>query len=183
MPARPYDRAPAPAGTILRGSGKDGPQIVASKGRRWTDKARRAFLDALGASCNVTLSAAAAGFSKEALYRRRRLDPAFAADWQAALEQGYLRLEMVLVRRANELLEGKPGDHLPDPDAPFHDMTVRDAIAILQLHRASAKGEGKSPGWRARPRSLDEMRESILKKLEAIAGNVPADADGDRGEA
>lgn len=179
MPAKPYDRAPAPAGTILRGSGKDGPQVVASNGGRWTDKARQRFLDELGASCNVTRAAALSGFSKVAVYRRRRADPVFAADWQAALEQGYVRLEMLLVQRAAERLEGD----VADPDAPFADITVRDAIAISQLHRASVKGEGKSPGWRARPRSLDEMRESILKKLEAIAGNVPADEDGDRGEA
>src|SRR5690606_5426529 len=90
MPAKPYDRAPAPAGTILRGSGKDGPQVVASNGGRWTDKARQRFLDELGASCNVTRAAALSGFSKVAVYRRRRADPVFAADWQAALEQGYV---------------------------------------------------------------------------------------------
>ena len=175
MSAKPANRRPAaPAGTILRRSGKDGPQIIASKGKRWTDASEAKFLDALGASCNVRRSAAAAGFSTEAIYRRRRTDPAFAARWQAALEQGYARLEMALVQRANETLAGD----LPDPEMPFPDMTVRDAINILQLHRPAVKGEGRRPGWRGRPRSLDEVRASILTKLEAIeaarrAGKLP----------
>jgi hypothetical protein len=88
-----------------------------------------------------------------------------AERWQAALEQGYARIEMLLVRRASEILEGCA----PDPDTPLAAMTVKEAITFLQLHRSSVKREGRAPGWRARPRSLDEMRDSILAKLEAIA--------------
>jgi len=151
-------------GSTIR-SGKDGPQLIQSEGSRWTDEAEARFLDQLAASCNVTLSAKATGFSREAIYKRRRNDPGFAERWQAALEQGYARIEMLLVQRATETLEGQ----MPDPDTPLAEMGVRDAINILQLHRAAVKGEGRAPGWRARPRSLDEMRDSILAKLEAIA--------------
>ena len=164
--------ANGPAGTLLRG-GKDGLQRVESRGKRWTDAAEAAFLDALAASCNVTHAARATGFSKEAIYKRRSNDPAFAARWQAALAQGYARIEMLLVRRATEALEGIA----PDPGTPIPQMSVRDALAILQLHRASATGEGgRHPGWRARPRSLDEMRDSILAKLEAIERRRREDA-------
>lgn len=159
-------RPSGPAGTIVRASGKDGPQVIASGGARWTDAAEALFLDTLASSCNVKLSAAAAGFSKEALYRRRRTDPDFADRWQAALEQGYVRLEMLLLEGATTRAEGDDRK-----DLPFPDMTVREAIVILQLHRASVKGDGttRHAGWRARPRSLDEVRDSILRKLEAIA--------------
>lgn len=153
-----------PTGTCIRASGKDGPQVIQSKGKRWSDEAEAKFLDALAASCNVTFAAKAAGFSKVAIYNRRRNDPCFAERWQAALAQGYARIEMALVARAGDALEGLA----IDPDTPFPEMTVRDAIAILQLHKSSVKGEGAHPGWRARPRSLDEMRGSILTKLEAI---------------
>lgn len=167
MPSK--DRSAAkrakPVSTCLRNGGKDGPQVRRDRGRRWSDKAEQRFLDALGASCNVSLSAAECGFSKEALYRRRRDDPAFAARWQAALEQGYVRLEGALIERANNALEG----HLPDPDHPIPPMTVKEIIEILKLHRANVQGDpARYPGWRARPRSLDEMRDSILNKLEAI---------------
>lgn len=116
--ARGRDRQ-GPPGIALRASGKDGPQLIRSTGKRWTEAAEAAFLDCLGASCNVTASAQAAGFSKEVIYRHRRRDPAFAARWQAALEQGYVRIEMLLVRRAEQVLEGV----VADPDTPLHDMT------------------------------------------------------------
>jgi hypothetical protein len=44
-------------------------------------------------------------------------------------------------------------------------MSVHDAIAILKLHR---EGGTRRSGWRIAPRPLEEMRESILKKLSAI---------------
>lgn len=165
-----------PAGSIVRAGGKDGPQRIESKGARWTQEAEELFLDHLGASCNVKRSARLAGFSKEAVYRRRRLDPGFAERWQAALEQGYVRIETALVRAAGDRLEGR----IPHPELPIPEMTVRDAIAILQLHRPSVKGEGRAPGWRALPRTLDEMRVSILAKLEALDA---AEEEGDGGAA
>jgi hypothetical protein len=154
-----------PAGTLLRGRGKDGPQIIASKGKRWTDEAEAMFLDHLGASCNVTTSAAHCGFSTVAIYNRRRRDPLFRQRWDDALQQGYARLEMMLVSGADAALSG-----VADPDTPFAAMSVREAIAILQLNRAAVKGDGttRHPGWQGRPRTLDEVRDSILAKLEAF---------------
>ena len=161
----PAGRGAGPEGRIVRAGGKDGPQVVASKGKRWTDKAEEIFLDCLAASCNVTWSARQTGFSREAIYRRRRLDPGFRARWDAALDQGVARIDMLLVRNAEAYLEGRP----PDPDTPIPVMSVQDAIAILKLHRASTAGaEGKRPGWLGRPRTLDEMRDSILTKFSAI---------------
>ena len=156
--------ARGPAGSVTRASGKDGPQVVHSKGRRWTEAAEALFLDALAASCNVTWAAAQAGFSTEAIYARRRRDPAFAGQWRHAIVQGHARLEAGLAAAAIAAVEGR----IPDPHFPIPPMTVADIIAVLKLHRAMAQGAGKSPGWRGRPRSLDEVRGSILKKLAAI---------------
>jgi hypothetical protein len=167
---------PLTPGTVLRASGKDGPQRVRSNGARWTDEAEATFLDHLAASANVTAAAEATGFSREAIYKRRRHDSAFAERWQAALAQGYARIEMALVQRAADALEGLA----PDPDSPIPQMTVQDAVTILKLHGASVNGTGRAPGWRARPRSLDEMRASILTKLEAIAPkSSPSRSDGE----
>lgn len=160
---KPSD-ARGPAGTITRRNGKDGPQVIATTGKRWSDEAERIFLDALASSCNVRLSADAAGFSTVAIYRRRRDDPGFAQRWQAALEQGYARIEMALVAATGNALEG----FAPDADAPILVTNARDAIAVLQLHRASVKGEGRFPGRPARPRSLEELSAGILAKFEAI---------------
>lgn len=163
------DRARAKQGTVLRVSGKDGPQIVATGEHRWDQADERLFLDTLAATCNVRASAAAAGFSTAAIYWRRRHHPDFARRWASALEQGYARLEMLLVQRATEALEG----HDADPDAVaggIAPLTAKEAIQILRLHQSQVHGGGAAhPGWRARPRSLDEVRDSILTKLEAVA--------------
>ena len=178
MPPRP---SAGPSGTALRASGKDGPQCIASSGKRWTDEAEARFLDVLAATCNVGAAAAAAGFSRDGLYKRRRRDPVFAKRWQAALELGAARLHALLLQRAIEALEG----FAPDPDTPIPQMTVKDALAILALHRRELEGGPRRRQW-ARPRSLDEMRDSILRKLEAIAPCAKAsgagEADGRKGQ-
>lgn len=154
-----------PAGTTLRASGPHGPQRIESDGLRWTDEAEAAFLNALGASCNVAYAMRIAGFSKHTIYSRRRNDPAFAERWRIALTQGFHRLEELLLQRAVETMEG----YAPDPDTPMPAVSFRDAMALLDQHRATVRGDavhGKSR--RARVRTLDEVRASILVKLEAI---------------
>lgn len=153
-----------PAGSTIRVSGKDGPQLIDSRGHRWTDAAEARFLETLAATCNVTRSARAAGFSTVAIHRRRSLDATFADRWQAALAQGYVRLEMEMVRRANEALEGTA----PDPDAALLPVSFKDALNLLQLHRGGLAGEGRRRGRAPRPRSLDEARGAIVARLEAI---------------
>jgi hypothetical protein len=161
---RQSSRQPAPSGTGIL-VGKDGPQLIRSKGQRWSDTAEAAFLDTLAATCNVSAAADAAGFTRFTLYKRRRRDPGFAQRWSAALDQGYARIEAMLVQRAVEALEG----YAPDPDTPIPAMTVRDALAILGHHRAAVERGPRSRRQWARPRSLDEVRDSILRKLEAVA--------------
>jgi hypothetical protein len=154
-----------PQGTIARACGKDGPQLVRSSGARWTDEAEALFLDALAASNNATLAAEQSGFSREAIYRRARRDPAFAERMEAARTLGYARVDELLARAAEDFLAGRPAD----PASPFPPMTVDHAIAILKLHRAAQTGHGKVPAWPARRRSLEEVHASILRKLSAIA--------------
>ena len=154
-----------PSGTVVRAGGKVGPQVIDAGWARWTDAHEAAFLDELSASCNVTRAARAAGFSTNALYRRKRTDPRFAALWQASLVQGYANVEMLLLQRATEALEGRT----PDPRDPLEPMTIREAIGLLKMHKASVTGEGTPRGRRPRPRSLDEVRAAILAKLEPIA--------------
>ena len=153
-----------PPGTKLH-LGPHGPQVVRSSGARWTEEAEKVFFDHLAASCNVRLAAEACGFKPTSIYGRRRRHPHFAQRWQAALEQGYARIEMALVRRAADALEGLA----PDPDTPIPEMSVSEALAVLKNHGASVQaGTRNSNHWR-RPRSLDELAGSILRKLEAVA--------------
>lgn len=145
--------------------GKSGrPQRVSSGSRFWSDKAEQIFLDHLAATCNVRASADAAGFSNVAVYRRRRKWPGFAERWNAALAQGYARLEAVMLANAADTMEGRP----PDPDAPVPPMSVADALNLLRLHRAAVKGGAPQDYKHRKMKSLDEVRASIARKLEAI---------------
>jgi hypothetical protein len=160
-------KAPAkgPAGAILRRSGKDGPQLIRSDGHRWTEEAEEIFLDALAATNNATWAAAQCGFARETVYARARRDPDFAERMATARTFGAGRVTDLLFQTAENFLAGRP----PDPDGPFPQMSVRDAIAVVRMYEAQQGGEGKRPAWPARPRSLDEVRDSILRKLSAIA--------------
>jgi len=155
-------RGPEGTGILV---GAHGPQIIRSKGQRWSDEAEERFLDQLAASCNVSAAAEAAGFTRYSIYKRRRRDPAFAKRWQAAVEQGYARIEAMLVERASNSLEG----FAPDPDTPIPQMSVKEILAVLANYRRTVQGGPRSRRQWARPRSLDEMRDSILAKLEAVA--------------
>lgn len=160
-------------GTMVYRGGRYGIQVVHTKGGRWSDEAETAFLDHLAATCNVELSAKACGFSPQTVYRRRRTDPTFARRWDEALKQGYAALEALLARRAIEAFE----DFAPDPSAAARipQITVREALILLGHHRCNVEGGPRSRRQWARPKTLDEMRDSILRKLEAIAPTTKPD--------
>jgi hypothetical protein len=130
----------------------------------WSDEVEAQFFDHLAASGNVRAAAEAVGFCTPTVYRLRRQRPDFAARWQEALEQGYAKLEMALLLAANLSMEGEEFADLPIPK-----MTVEQAMNVLRAHRNAVEGDGRrGPGRLPRRRSLDEVRGSILKKVEAI---------------
>ena len=53
--------------------------------RSWTAARQRAFVEALGESCNVKLAARKAGVSTSQAYVRRARDAGFRAGWDRAL--------------------------------------------------------------------------------------------------
>lgn len=157
-------RGAGPADRALR-RGKDGPQIVEYEdGAKITDEAVEIFLGHLAATCNVRLSAKLTGFSPVAFYKRRDRDPDFAERWRRTVVESYGEIEGIVLRTARDLLEGRT----PPPESPIRAMTMADAIQLLKLYRGIVTGEGKRAGWRPVPRPLDEVRDSILAKLEAI---------------
>ena len=156
-------RAPlAAAGAVVRRT-RHGVQRMRTY-VQWCDEREEAFLDALAASCHVIWAAEEAGVSHSSVYRQRRTNAAFAVKWQAALVQGYARLEIEMVRAAIEAVTGV--DY--DADRPIGPMSAETALALLKLHRASVTGVGQRSGWAAPVRSIDEVGESILRKIRVI---------------
>ena len=159
------DSPPSAPATVLRAPNKDGPQRVRPGHKRFTPEAQALFLDHLAASCNVSWSAAQAGVSTVTAYNHRRANPGFARGWEEALRHGYVRLETELLGTAIEYAARLRSDD----DLPLKHMSVREALALLGRHGGGNAGPTARGGrFRPRPRPLDEARESILAKLEAI---------------
>jgi hypothetical protein len=140
-------------------------KVIRTTGARWSQAAERVFLEELAATCNVTAASAAAGFSTTAIYKRRMRWPGFAEAWDEALEQGYVRIETMLVEAATDSLSRQP--IAGDREAPA--MSVDQAMNLLRLHRASVRG-GAAQRYDARAKAADveAVRASILRKIEAI---------------
>ena len=103
--------------------------------------ARRLFLDHLAMTANVAASARAAGVSSTMAYRYRRRYPEFARAWQAALAEGFSKLESDLLAEALTAVSGKISDAALKSRAQKH----RLGLALLSLHRAAVKGEAPAP--------------------------------------
>lgn len=118
---------------------------------RW----RSLFLESLAESSNVSQSARRAGIDPARAYRARRQEPQFAEQWLAALWEGYVHLEMEVLRRLRE------GDQKAK-DAQRYDFA--NAIRLLAAHRSTAL----EAGARNRDISAAEVRASIDRKVDEI---------------
>lgn len=149
----------------VRGSGKDGAQVIQCSDARWNEVSEAIFLEHLASSCNVTLSCEKAGFSRAAVYKQRMNNPAFADKWKAAIEQGYVRIEALLLESAEKSLAGLEFD----PDSPIPQMTVSEATNILRLHKAAVKDGNNSPfRWRLKPADPEAAVADMLQKVAAV---------------
>ncbi len=182
MAARRGAGAP-PMGRGVRQDKNGKAQVIRATGR-WSQEAEARFLGELAATANVRAAAAAAGFSTTAIYKRRAAWPGFRAAWDAALDQGYARIEALLIAGACDALSGAGavvGDAVPVVAVAA--MTVDQAMNLLRLHRASARGGAPQRyDAKAKPADLATVRASILRKVAAIERADARTAAG-RGEA
>jgi len=140
-------------------------QIKKTKVNGWTKARRAAFLTELAISCNVRRAHGAAEMAQGSAYRLRRRDPLFARQWQEALELGYERLELALVRRALEAIDDLA---LDDGEEPVEKMSVAQAIMLLRQHRASVE-RGSAVGRRSQPREVATQEETDAVLFRRIA--------------
>ncbi len=166
----------------VRASRAGRPCVVRAGPGRWSVAGERAFLAELTATANVKAAARAAGVSAQAAYNRRRQWPAFAAAWDAALAEGYARIEMLLVCAATATLDPEPVLRPFDPSTGSGlgareertdayegpEMSVEQAMKLLFHHEGRGGGRAPRYGWRRREPDIEEVRESILRKLAAI---------------
>lgn len=96
-------------GLHLPADGAVGEERIASNNRRllqrrkmrhvrFDEKRKGVFLAAFARSCDLLAAAAAAGVCERTVYYHLRRDPVFAEAFQAALEEGYSRLDAETLR-------------------------------------------------------------------------------------
>lgn len=120
------------------------------------------FIENLAVTSSVARSAKLAGISPDRAYTLRRTDTDFARQWAAALAEGYLHLEMEVVRRLRE------GDHKVGDNDKFD---FANALRLLAAHRDhAARGQSQ-----VRDVSAAEVRASIDRKIEDIRRRMERD--------
>lgn len=67
-----------------------------------TPEARALFLEALRETCNVAYASKVVGISRQTLYKHRKNDKTFEADWDDAIDFAMDNLEGEAYRRAHE---------------------------------------------------------------------------------
>ncbi|MEO1649067.1 MAG: hypothetical protein AAFR32_09645 [Pseudomonadota bacterium] len=119
--------------------------------RHW----RTLFLDCLAETSNVSEAARRANINASRAYKIRREEPEFARQWLIALWEGYVHLEMEVLRRLRE------GDSSTDGKEKYD---FANAIRLLNAHRENAaRAEAQQ-----RNVSAAEVRAAIDRKVEAI---------------
>ena len=155
------------ANELIRSSRTGKCRIVRVAAGRWSAKVEAAFLAELTATANVSAAARAAGVTLQCVYMRRKLWPAFKAEWDAAVAEGFARIETLLVCAATTTLEPEP---LPDRAWEGPEMSVEQALKIWLTHRAGGPGARKQRlgGVARREPDIEEVRQEILRKVAAI---------------
>lgn len=153
---------------VIWDSARGRPRATQIQAHKWTARAEGLFLAHLAATSNVTASCAAAGFSTTAVYQRRMKRPGFRDAWAEALDEGYARLEMMLVERATRAPD--PAEPDAGPVAAGTAMTTGEAMNLLKLHKAATAGQAPRRGGGDAPNepSIEEVRDEILRRLAAI---------------
>jgi hypothetical protein len=157
--------------------------LATSKGatggvRLFDARARAIFLDELAMTANVSASARKAGVAAHITYGLRRRNADFAARWQAALAEGFARLEGDLLAEALTAASGKVSDAALKSRAQRH----RLGLALLSLHRAAVRGgnparSGGDGGRLTAPSKAQMARraEQVDAKINAIRARLKAE--------
>jgi hypothetical protein len=146
---------------------------------RMTRAAELVFLEALSASANVRLAAAAAGFSHSAFYYRKRTCPAFAAEMSEALLIGYERVEGALFQSVDLMAGPRQGETRDDwlervGDCPLPPMSVDQAVQLLAMHRRTCRDGWDHREARYVAASAEEVCRAIEAGLARLKPPVPA---------
>ncbi len=156
---------------VVKGTGGAGGgkrvQIARARLKQWSPRVEERFLETLAATCNVKAACAEIGLTAASAYGHRKRWRRFAERWDAAVEEGYMRLEAGLLEHGCNVFSGEGSGEM----ALTPPMTVEQAIHLLHMHKHRVHGLGKAPGKRWQPpKTLEELAPGMLRKLEIFLG-------------
>lgn len=153
------------------------PQVRKVRHEGWTLERQAIFFRHLGATCNVRFAAAQAGPSACTAYLKRQTDPVFLERWRQALEEGYVRIEAMLIARAGGTADadalaraaaaeaaGDAGAHPELTEA----LDTQLAMQLLSNFRKVVHGGKRTGGRKPTAATPDELTAAIEKQLSAL---------------
>ena len=139
------------------------PQLKKKAKRDWSKAKAARFLSVLGETCNVSEACRRSKVPMTVVYRRRKMDAGFNADWIQTIGDAYRRLELVLLERAfngtERTVTKADGSVERMREYPNH-----IALKLLQMHRETAV----EAEFEASAEEMDELRERIVRKLQRL---------------
>lgn len=156
---------------VVRGGNGRRTQIARARLKQWSPRVEARFLATLAATCNVKAACAAVELSAASAYAHAKRWQGFADRWREAIEIGYLRIEAGLLAHA-----GNPfSEREVSPELEMPPITVDQALHLLHMHKREVRGIGGRPGiGRPAPKSLEELKPGILRKLERFQAAIEA---------
>jgi hypothetical protein len=135
--------------------------------KSWNATRRQLFLEHLSQHCNVSAALAHSGMASSSLYRERRDNSEFRKAWDQALEQGYARLEAILLDRA---LNGEEQEVLNKNGVKVTLRKISNTLglALLKLHNIRVAAFRAMQGSNHDEHAL-EAKMAIIKKLDQLA--------------
>ncbi len=150
--------------------GKPAPQLQPARTERWNAEKEDRFLTLLGVTGNVRLALRETDMSGASLYKRRKAVPAFRAAWDAALSEGFARLEAEMLARA---IHGTIRDEARGESDAEYDLRPLSDSAILSLMAQHNKQVSEYRAAQARVTvDTSKLRREITAKLDRLARSL-----------
>lgn len=159
-------------------------QVRRAKPGLLTPAGERLFLAHLAATANVRLSAAATGIGWNAIYARRRNSPSFEREMEAALAEGYDRLELALLANAIASLEPEgtdlaewrdEADRMPEP---LERMSPQAALLLLGYRARTSSRAARHTGSRLPCATREETDRALVTAIARMKKQMARDGEG-----
>jgi hypothetical protein len=137
---------------------------AAAQRLKWTVERQEVFFRELAEVCNVAAAAREAGFEDgEPAYKEKARNSAFRARYEAAVAEGYSRLELEMLERSR-FGEDRPKDAGKSGER-LRQVPTALALSLLRLHNGKVKGTAPT---NRRPMRGAKLRDELEARLSEI---------------